>query len=161
MHCWTSCSDHKKTPTINVWPGPQPAAQSSSNVSQRACACYNLGCVQLFAVLHFLDGLLQQAVCPSQVSHEGDVSLKRIHQKTYKGRQQHLWDINPLTSLASTLWPPSFMTNFSCFPLTSSFNNIVSFFPRKMLMNSQLSRVSHRKKAEYSSSNSSIHLSAL
>lgn len=82
----------KKTPTINVRTGPQAAAHSSSNVSQRACACYNLGCVQLFAVLHFLDGLLQQAVCPSQVSHEGDVSLKRIHQKTCKEPKYDRWD---------------------------------------------------------------------
>lgn len=36
---------------------------------------YNLGRVRLPAVLHFLNGPLQQVVGPSQVTHEGDVSL--------------------------------------------------------------------------------------
>lgn len=47
----------------------------SSSTSHSGGMSCNLGCVQLLAVLHFLNGLLQQAVSPSQVTHEGDVSL--------------------------------------------------------------------------------------
>lgn len=54
-------------------PGPQYAERSSTSHNDSVSS--NLGRVRLPAVLHFLDGLLQQVVGPSQVTHEGDVSL--------------------------------------------------------------------------------------